>query len=163
MSFVIRMFKDSDGRQIVNLFYETIHAVNIRDYTQEQVDAWAPKLSGSELEERVKRFVKSLGESITYVADNEGVVIGFANITEDGYLDFMFVHKDYQGQGVASNLLQILQEEAIRLGVKRVWANVSITAKPFFERHGFVTVQPQTVKRRGVSINNFRMEKALLR
>ena len=120
MSFVIRMFKDSDGRQIVNLFYETIHAVNIRDYTQEQVDAWAPKLSGSELEERVKWFIKSLGESITYVADNEGVVIGFANITEDGYLDFMFVHKDYQGQGIASDMLQILQEEAIRLGVKRV-------------------------------------------
>jgi putative acetyltransferase len=74
----------------------------------------------------------------------------------------MYVHKDYQGQGVASNLLQILQDEAIRLGVKRIWANVSITAKPFFERYGFVTVQPQTVQVRGVSMNNFRMEKALL-
>lgn len=160
MSFVIRRFKDADTEQIVTLFYDTIHSVNSRDYTQEQVEAWAPQLSGTEQKERVKWFAKSLGECISYVADNEGIMIGFADITENGYLDLMYVHKDYQRQGVGSALLNILEEEAIQLGVRQIWANVSITAKPFFERHGFTTVQSQTVNVRGVSLKNFKMEKA---
>lgn len=159
MSFVIRKFIDSDAKQIGTLFYDTVHSVNLQNYTQEQVDAWAPQLSGSEQEERVTRFKKSLGECISYVAENEGIVIGFACITGNGYLDFIYVHKDYQRQGVASALLNTLEQEAVQLGVKQIWANVSITAKPFFERHGYVTVQPQTVNVRGVSMNNFKMEK----
>lgn len=160
MSFVIRKFEDADTKQIAALFYDTIHSINLQDYTQEQAEAWAPQLSGIEQEERVKRFAQSLGECISYVADNDGIIIGFADITENGYLDFMYVHKDHQRQGVASALLSILEEEAIQLGVQRIWANVSITAKPFFERHGFVTVQLQTVNVRGVCMNNFKMEKA---
>lgn len=160
MSFVIRKFKNADARQIVMLFFDTIHSVNIQDYTQEQVNAWAPPLLDNEQDARVTRFTKSLGECISYVADNDGMITGFADITEGGHLDFMYVHKDYQRQGVASALLGILEEVAISLGVQQIWANVSITAKPFFERHGYVIVQPQTVNIRGVSMNNFKMAKA---
>lgn len=37
----IRRYKSVDLRQISRLFYETVHAVNIKDYTKEQVNAWA--------------------------------------------------------------------------------------------------------------------------
>ena len=159
MSFVIRKFNESDIRQIVTLFYETIHSVNIQDYTQEQVEAWAPQLSGTEEQERTRRFTESLLGCISYVADIEGVVIGFADMTENGYLDYLYVHKDYQRHGVASALLDKLEEEATRLGVRQLWANVSITARPFFEHQGFVMIRRQTVNVRGVSMYNFKMEK----
>lgn len=90
-----------------------------------------------------------------------GQVVGFADITKDGYLNRMFVHKNHQGQGIASALLRVLEYEMTQLGVTEIHTDASITAKPFFERHGFVTVQPQTVTVRGVSMVNFKMVKAL--
>ena len=37
----LRRYRESDCQELAVLFYETVHAVNIRDYTKEQVDAWA--------------------------------------------------------------------------------------------------------------------------
>jgi putative acetyltransferase len=159
MSYVIREFRESDGMQIATLFYETVHTVNAQDYTEEQVNAWAPRLSGSEADKRVKRFVQSLRQHISYVADKNGIVIGFADISQDGYIDYMYVHKDYQRQGVASALLRTLEAAVIPFGVQRVWANVSITARPFFEHYGYAAVQSQIVQLGGVYLSNFRMEK----
>lgn len=38
----IRKYEIADTEQIVQLFYDTVQQVNIRDYTKAQVDAWAP-------------------------------------------------------------------------------------------------------------------------
>ena len=40
-------------------------------------------------------------------------------------------------------------------------ARASVTARPFFERHGFRVIAPQTVAKRGQSLLNFRMDKPL--
>jgi putative acetyltransferase len=135
--------------------------VNARDYTPEQLDAWAPEWSAEERQEQVKKLKLLLRKNISYVADMGGQVVGFADITKDGYLNRMFVHKNHQGQGIASALLRVLEYEMTQLGVTEIHTDASITAKPFFERHGFVTVQPQTVTVRGVSMVNFKMVKAL--
>lgn len=161
MGFDIRQCIAADAPQIAVLFFDTIHSVNLGDYTQEQVDAWAPPVSGCELTERIAHFSRSLETSLSYVADREGMVIGFANIMETGHLDWMYVHKDYQRQGVASGLLKKLEKEALQIGLKAIWADVSITAQPFFARHGYQTVQKQTVTVRNVSMNNFKMTKTL--
>lgn len=34
----IRMYKSEDCREIVELFYNTVHSVNSRDYSLEQLD-----------------------------------------------------------------------------------------------------------------------------
>ncbi|MDN4595212.1 GNAT family N-acetyltransferase [Polycladomyces subterraneus] len=159
--FVIRKFQDPDAAQIATLFHETVHTVNARDYTPEQLDAWAPEWSAEERQEQVKKLKLLLRKNISYVADMGGQVVGFADITKDGYLNRMFVHKNHQGQGIASALLRVLEYEMTQLGVTEIHTDASITAKPFFESHGFVTVQPQTVTVRGVSMVNFKMVKAL--
>ncbi|MBT7088103.1 GNAT family N-acetyltransferase, partial [bacterium] len=45
------------------------------------------------------------------------------------------------------------------LGVKRVYTEASITAKPFFEKRGFKVIKEQQVEKRGVKLTNFQMEK----
>lgn len=37
----IRKYQPSDCRAFAELFYDTVHSVNIKDYTEEQVCAWA--------------------------------------------------------------------------------------------------------------------------
>ena len=38
---VIREYKPLDCEVLAGLFYNTVHRVNIKDYTKEQLDVWA--------------------------------------------------------------------------------------------------------------------------
>lgn len=40
---IIRTYKPKDCEEIIKLFYDTVHNINIKDYNKEQVDVWAPK------------------------------------------------------------------------------------------------------------------------
>ena len=85
--------------------------------------------------------------------------MGFSDLTGDGCLDMMFVHPEFQGLGIASLLLSRVEQQALKLGFKRIYTEASRTARPFFERKGFRVIARQTVEKRGQSLENFLMEK----
>ena len=155
----IRKFQLSDLSQIVLLFYETVHFVNKQDYSQEQLDAWAPK---DEETLKVITWKDSLNHNVTYVAEIDGTIIGFADMTQKGYLDRLYIHKDFQRQEIASALVNYLESEAIRLGLVEIYTDASITAKPFFENQGYRIIESQVVERREVTLVNFKMIKKLV-
>lgn len=155
----IRKFQDSDIAQIVSLFYETVHSVNKQDYSQEQLDAWAPL---DEKEIKLQTWSDSMRHNITYVAEINDIIVGFADLTPDGHLDRLYVHKDFQGQGIASALVNKLESEAIRLDLVEINTDASITAKPFFEGRGYQVLHSQSVERKGITLVNFKMIKLLV-
>lgn len=155
----IRAYQESDISQLISLFYETVHSVNKQHYSQEQLDAWVPK---EEKEFKLHTWSASLRQNITYVAETNGYVVGFSDMTLEGHLDRLYVHKDFQGQGVASALVNKLEQEARIRGLNEMNTEASITAKPFFERHGYGFVAQQSVERKGVQLVNYRMSKKLM-
>ena len=70
----IRRYKSVDLRQISRLFYETVHAVNIKDYTKEQINAWATGRID------LKEWDASFQRHITYVVTENDLVVGFGDI-----------------------------------------------------------------------------------
>ena len=152
---LIRRYTPADTEPIVELFYDTVHTVNIRHYSQDQVDVWAP------VEPDLDRWRQSLANHHTYVANDRGTVAGFADFEDDGHLDRFYVHKDYQGTGVGTMLLAALEAAARERGVTRFFAEASITARPFFERRGYVVLREQQVVRCGVTFTNYVVEKTL--
>jgi putative acetyltransferase len=89
------------------------------------------------------------------------VITGFSSLEEDGELDMMYVHKDYQGQGIASLLIQQIYKKAAELGLSRLTAYVSITARPFFEKQGFKVMETQQVQLGEVTLTNYEMIKTI--
>ncbi|MCX4334561.1 MAG: GNAT family N-acetyltransferase [Bacteroidales bacterium] len=150
----IRKYRQEDLEQIACLFCDTVHTINIRDYSQEQVDAWA---TGSvNLEEWNTSFL----ESITCIATEKDLIVGFGNIYADGYLDKLYVHKDFQGKGIATAICNLLERE---IGAKSIiTVHASITARPFFEKRGYRTVRKQEVRRHGILLTNYIMEKTIV-
>lgn len=153
---VIRPFRPDDAPALLELFRETVRRVNVRDYTPEQVRAWAPdEIDGDAWAARFEgRYVA--------VVELDGRIAGFADLEPDGHLDRLFVSADFQRRSVGRTLLEAVQAEARRLGLERVFAEVSITARPLFESQGFVVLEPQTVVARGVEFRNYRMERRLV-
>ena len=77
----IRRYQSGDCRELAELFYNTVHGVNCRDYTKEQLDAWACGLVDMET------WNRSFEEHFTVIAQAEGRITGFGDMSADGYLD----------------------------------------------------------------------------
>lgn len=144
----IRKYKSGDCERLSKLFYDTVHTVNAKDYTKRQLFAWANST------ECLIAQSDRLSEQYTAVAEIDGEIVGFGSIDKSGCLDFLFVHKDYQGKGIASALCNVLEKD-----VPLVKTYASVTAKPFFEKRGYVVVKSQEVERAGVKLINFEMKK----
>ena len=39
----IRKYKEADAESLAQIYYDTIHKICSKDYTKEQIEAWAPK------------------------------------------------------------------------------------------------------------------------
>ena len=149
---VIRKYKSSDCEQLAELFYQTVHNVNAKDYTQEQLDVWATGNANLE------KWNKSFLEHYTIVAINDEIIVCFGDIDKTGYLDRLFVHKDYQKQGIASIMCNELEQS---VKGNKITTYASITAKPFFEQRGYKVIREQQVIRNGISLTNYVMTKSI--
>jgi putative acetyltransferase len=154
---VIRQYQEEDAKALVDIYYNTIHRINIKDYTKEQVDAWAPK---SSLE--MDGWKRKWSQSSPYVATIQGQIVGFAEFEPNGHIDCFYCHHDWIGKGVGSALLNAIENKAHQKGITRIFAVVSITAKPFFASKGFQLVKEQRVLCKEVYLTNFVMEKRLV-
>jgi len=146
---VIRKYKPLDCEVLAELFYNTVHRVNIKDYTKEQLDVWA---TGSV---DLEKWNQSFEEHYSLVAIDNEVIIGFGDINKAGYLDRLFVHSEYQRKGIATAICSQL-EHAVQ---GNIVTHASITARPFFENRGYRIIKEQQVERQGVFLTNFIMEK----
>ena len=149
----VRRYEIGDTEQIIQLFYNTIHEVNIRDYTKAQVDAW------TSVNMEVKVWTNSLKSKFTYVAEKDGKIIGFGELEANGHIDRFYCHKDFQGQGVGTKILEQIELTARDLKINKLFVEASITAKPFFEKKQFIVEKKQEVERGGQTLINFVMKK----
>ena len=156
--FEVRDATAGDAPAVADLFYNTILNVNVGDYSVAQVEAWAGPAPDPEMWGR--RITEDRGTRRTFLATTEVGIVGFAELEGNGHLDTLYVHHEYQGCGIASALLDRIEAEARRLGIRRRFTEASITARPFFRARGFSVVSPQLVEVRGHTFRNFVMDKA---
>ncbi len=153
---IIRIFKPSDLEAILQIFHEAVHTTGAKYYDQEQVNAWAPERGLDK-----DKWLKSLSSNITYVVELNEKLAGFGDMTHAGYIDHLFVLKNYQGQGVALAILKKLEEEARRLNLTEITMEASIMAMPLAKRFGYEVVTEQRKMMRGKEFINFMMRKNL--
>ena len=65
----IRKYNESDARDLWAIFYHTIRNVNSRDFTQAQVEAWAPDNASPEV------WQKKMNAISPFVAEIDGQIV----------------------------------------------------------------------------------------
>lgn len=146
---IIRKYQPSDCKELTELFYNTVHNVNAKDYTKEQLNVWATG------QVDLEKWNESLQEHFSVVAADDEIIVGFGDIDKTGYLDRLFVHADYQRKGIATAICNQLEQAANG----DITTHASITAKPFFEKKGYKIVKEQQVERQGIFLTNYVMIK----
>ena len=124
---LLRRYQPSDCKILADLFYHTVHTVNTKDYSDEQINAWADGNID------LKMWNDSLFSHYTVIAEIDDIIVGFGDIDKTGYLDRLFVHPDYQSQGIATALCDKLEKN---INTKKIITHASITARGFFEKEG---------------------------
>lgn len=144
-----------DLAEMQEMYIETIKWVCKNDYTPLQIDAWVSGLNNTE------RWLKVIHDQYVLLATIKDKIVGYGTLKDGNYIDFFCVHKDFQRQGIADKVFIQLEFEAIKENSKTITADVSITAKPFFEKKGFVVKTEQKNIRLGVELINYKMEKKI--
>lgn len=152
----VRPYNRDDSESTLALFLAAITETASADYSAEQIDAWA-----APQDRDLDDWDAAMQARGSFVATIDAELAGFSDVSHDGYVDMMFVAPTFARRGVARMLLATGEKLAREWGVGELSADVSITARPFFESQGFVVVAEQRPVRRGVSLTNFKMRKPL--
>lgn len=137
---LIRPYTLQDSASTRALFQKTIRTINANDYTDFEIAAW------------LKEEDTTLAQWHAHLAST---------------LAFVAVNVEHQSEGIGSLLLQTL-ENAIDPTISTLSVDASITARTFFERHGYTVRFVNTVHRafsldgksRDAVLSNLHMQKS---
>ncbi len=152
----IRRYHPDDAETLWELVFNTVHHINSRDYSDEQIKAWAPA------EYDMNEWQQELCDKQPLVLCLEGKICGYADLQNNGHINHFFVAHDRQREGKGSYLIKRLFSKAQDMGLKEITVEASITARPFFEHHGFSVVREEKdAYLRGQKFTLFFMKKKL--
>jgi putative acetyltransferase len=129
---IVREYEANDAGGTREVFYAAVRQTALSHYTQAQVEAWAPE------EVDVDDWVRRRAAAWTLVAVSGDEVVGFADLTEAGEMDMLYVHPDHGRHGIASALVAGVVREAGLRGLRQVDVRASRVLQPLLERLGFV-------------------------
>jgi len=155
MAIIIEEGSVHDLSRAYEIFRSAVHAINNGDYTKEQVEAWAPLIPN------VNRWEKRMRNNTVLLAKEGENIIGFAEYKKPGIIDMLYIHSDYLNRGAASALLSKIDSIARSEERKTLSGFISITARTYFEKHGFEVSWDNKVEKDGQMLRNFLMIKQL--
>ncbi|MFP4091302.1 MAG: N-acetyltransferase family protein [Cyclobacteriaceae bacterium] len=151
----IRRASLDDLQEVTELFRDTILHIGKSEYSEKQINAWAERYT------LTNRWQDRIRHQYFLIAEFEDEIVGFGSITSDAHIDTLYVHKDYQQEGIGSTLLQAMIDHARELGHGDVYADVALTGRSFFKKQGFRMLKPVQQVLEGVVFVNFIMTKKI--
>lgn len=136
--------------EILSMIKESIQKINCDDYSEKQIKTWST-IDKASFEGSIPLYSKVM-------LSEKNAVIGYGDMTSNGYLDRLFVHKDWQRKDIATKLLNSLENSS---NVTTFETYASITAKPFFEKQHYYVVKENIATLKGVNFINYYMKKEL--
>ena len=152
----LRAFQPGDEPALRAVFASAIHGTARRDYSQLQVDTWAPH------DHDAAAWAARMQAIAPFVALADDAIVGYADLQGSGYIDHFYVEASAGGQGVGGALMRRILARAEELRLAELTSHVSLTAQPFFAHFGFEVVAHRVFDVRGVEMRNAAMRKALV-
>lgn len=156
MNISIRQATADDLPEITALFRNTIINICSKDYSEKQINTWASSANDTET------WIERINSNYFIVAEQKDhLIVGFAYLKKGYYLDGLFVHQDYQRQGIASALLRTIESRVMIEEFPEIRSDVSKTALPFFEAWDYTTIKKQKKSFKGMGFENYIVTKTL--
>lgn len=144
-------YSSDHAKEVTEIFYQSVHAIDNRIYCESQKQAWAP------LPIEYKKWAKRLELKRPYLLLINDKIAGFIELESDGHIDCFYVSPYFQRKGVASTLLNYLINSAKNLGLNTLYVEASLVAKPLFVKFGFLVNKENKIIRSNAVLINYSM------
>jgi putative acetyltransferase len=144
----------SDSPQLREVFTTSVHQNAAGHYTKAQLDAWAPAEYDAEEWERL------LVQLQPFIVEQDGLIVGFADLQPNGYIDRFYVRGGWSGRGIGTAMLDYILDLAWDRSIPVLTAHVSLAAQPLFLSHGFEIVEHEEKEVRGQVLARALMRKS---
>lgn len=145
----------SDLGDILRLFKQTILNTCHKHYTPTQLRVWTASVQDA------AKWLHRIENDYFLVAEIDDRIVGMCSLQNGEYVDIMFVHHEFQRQGIAKQLMEAIISRAEVIGSKHIYTDASITAKPFFNQFNFKALRANQNIIGDQILINYRMEKGL--
>jgi putative acetyltransferase len=152
---IIRRYQSGEEEILWKLYYDTTHKIVSQSYTKDQVNRWAPQ------DKDMNEWRQRIKDRNPFVAEENGEILGFAELEQDGHIDMFYCHWLYQRKGIGFKLFNAIEKEAYKMGIERLYAEVSLNAKDFFLSCGFYIDEERNNMVSGAPAKQFIMKKEL--
>ena len=153
----IRPYDAKDAVLLANLYVQSVKAIGPCHYSSLQVEAW---LSLRPSAERIHRSGTD-GRTRLVAVDGSDQPVAFADLKNDGHIEFLYCSPEMARAGVASALYDELGRIAWERGMTQLYSEASEAARRLFLQKGFTVIARRQFEISGVEIHNYAMEKAL--
>src|SRR4051794_17221647 len=118
MALLIRPFQPPDARSFLSVHHEAVRGIAAADYPVSVVDAWAPEISGADIE----RITSDPNAGTRPVAEVDGEMAGIGEVVPaDGELRACYVSPRFGRRGIGSSIVASLESLARREGASSLW------------------------------------------
>ena len=154
-TLTLRSLAPDDVSATLRIFREAVRKGAVDRYSEAERNAWAPSVMEAGAWKRGR-----LAQP-TWVADVEGQVVGFTDLTADDEVGMLYVDPSFTRHGIGAALLEEVERQARDEDRVRLHARVSLVAEPLFVRAGFVVLRRQWAERQGERLAQAVVEKML--
>lgn len=154
---IIRPFRPGDADALSDLYRRSVEAIGPRDYSPEQVAAWASLTPSAER----LRALAADGRATLVAVDADHAPLAFGDLEPDGHIHFLYCAPEAAGIGIVAALYAGLERRARVAGMARLYSEASEAARRFFLRQGFAVLARRDFEIAGVPIHNYAVEKRL--
>lgn len=161
----LRLATAADIPALAALYRETVLAHAPQQYSPAQTEVWAA--FGAD----TPAFRRFILRATTYIAvadeskasesraePGQPPILGFGGLAPDGHITALYVRHDCLGQGIGSQLLEILLEKAHQEQMPRLYAEASAFSLGLFQKMGFRHYATDQVERGEVRFERYLVE-----
>jgi putative acetyltransferase len=136
----LRPYVPADAARCAAIFHASIETLTEDDYSDDQRQAWAAAADD------VAAFGARLGKALTLIASVSGEPVGFGALKGADAIEMLYVDPGFARRGIGALLIDALSRLAVGRGAKHLTSDVSDTARPSFEKQGFVAQRRNLVQ-----------------
>ncbi|MEJ0093743.1 MAG: GNAT family N-acetyltransferase [Methylocella sp.] len=151
----LRPYLAADLPLLAEIRLAAIEELTVEDYDEAQRRAWADSANDEE------GLGETLKNGLSIIALIGGAPVGFIVLADGGLIDQLYIHPAVARTGVASALCEAIEKLASARKIESLVVDASDTAKPLFERRGYIAERRNTIAVDDVWIGNTRMKKKL--
>ena len=130
----IRKAKAEEAQALLELHARSVRGTCADDYTPQQIQRWLSR-------QKLSRYVERIRQDGIFICVNDvGKIVGLCS-RKGGDIHGLYVDAQAQGRGVGSILLAHMENAARNEGIAELTATSTITALPFYLRHGYEALE----------------------